>query len=273
MLELLEHISEGAYGKVDLVKRISDGRILIRKRPVKGFEKHIIDEGNLLHHLRNFNNSYCYPYVTCLEQIAFDSIDNIPYLLLGLNGLSYDKRKILSLAKLKLEIELGVHVKLRLADCIRLTHQLLESILFIHAAGIAHTDLTDTNIIIQEENTGYNLYVIDLGLACGLNVECYRRSDTREFINDTMGGLPTWEEWRNVPLITAQQSDWFSVGMLLRIIWKNAYYEPLSWFKYQLIHYHLDEKYIASVSHDLNLWLRKNSQRSSLRQLQDRLTI
>ena len=250
--EFVQHLGEGTYGSVDLVRRRSDARLLIMKMNLtESTEEIFMRETKLMQRLFRFNNAHCHPYVSCYAGSGHDPITQRSFLLMALNGMTYEPHNIYPLMAF-----LDSGRRLTETHCMKLTYELLEGVLFIHDAGIAHGDLHANNIMVQVNEEDYSLYIIDFGMGCDDDADC-----------------------STVNLKKAQDIDWMFVGITLTRLWqqqrhhvqlKRATMDFLSQLqKYETPMRRTD---IANFAHTIAIWLRQNGSRASLRQTQRRLT-
>lgn len=260
--EVVQFLGKGEYGLVDLVRRRSDARLFIMKKSLIHTKEELERETVIVKHLFQYNNSYCHPNVTCYASNGYDPIDRTYFLLLALNGLTYEPKEISTLFDF---LRNNQFIQLTEYDRMKLTYQLITGVLFIHGAGVAHMDLTISNIIVQKDERGYNLYIIDFGLGCGVGYQCESRHSL---------------DWKRISLVQAQEKDWESVGESMDLMWRGLLRREIPPSKISDFIFKLKymvpvptRERISSFCHDIDLWLRQNAARSSLRQLQRRLTI
>lgn len=272
--ETIRPLGQGTYGAVEVIRRRSNQQLYIRKY-AHSFESvpALKDEGHYILQVQEQNDGLCHPNVTCMVDFTHDPVEQRHFMVLKY----FPSTETLDSVCRRLDTYTYF-------DKVVLSYQLIAGVLLLHQAGIAHCDLTTNNIIVYEKT---NLYIIDFGIACSeRRQDCFKLLTKRIFTSRKMQGE------NEVHYDIARKSDWYSIGLLIYLIWHDGYLpyvnlqgiipddipDPiLSHFCFTCMDQdddsRLSESFATQASDHLLQWLRQHGYRRSLRLQQKKINI
>ncbi|XP_069123039.1 NUAK family SNF1-like kinase 2 [Argopecten irradians] len=189
---ILEMIDEGSFGDIFTIQTLSEGHVFVLKQ--------ISYRGNVM------KNDYIIGEIDCLRSLKHDHIIQFEEVYINSNSVNL----ILEYAeKGNLENYLRERFPLKEIFLGRFCLQILKAIAFCHSYGIAHRDLTPSNVLITADHV---IKLADFGLA----VCAVTREGEVVLCEDYLGNVPYLapEVLREVPY-NALMADLWSTGMLL----------------------------------------------------------
>ncbi|XP_060071832.1 uncharacterized protein LOC132551669 [Ylistrum balloti] len=193
--KMLEKIDEGSFGDIFTLQTLTGGRVFVLKQ--------IAYRGSLL------ANEYIVGEIECLRKLKHDHIIKFEEVFISSNSVNL----ILEYAENgNLEDYLREHFPMKGVLLRRFSVQILEAIEFCHSFGIAHRDLTPSNVLITADNV---IKLADFGLA----VCAVTNNGEIVLCEDYLGNVPYLapEVLKETPY-DALMADLWSTGMLLHYL-------------------------------------------------------
>ncbi|XP_033754899.1 testis-specific serine/threonine-protein kinase 3-like [Pecten maximus] len=190
--KILERIDEGSFGDIFTLQTLTGGRVFVLKQ--------ISYKGNLL------KNEYIIGEIECLRNLKHDHIIKFEEVYVNSDSVNL----ILEYAENgNLENYLRERFPMKGIFLRRFSVQILKAIEFCHSCGIAHRDLTPSNVLITADHV---IKLADFGLAVCV-VTC---KGEVVLCDDYIGNVPYLapEVLQEVPY-NALMADLWSTGILL----------------------------------------------------------